>query len=162
MNAQILKKWMPILESIFSPYELENEILDMVAEYLERNLNNTTSGQYYSTLGGPGIGPVVVPTTVSGNVNPQEDVMEVLREFKERLAKDVDIRTDVKNVYYNGTIKRIVYELANGDSVYLEGKPLIMKDPKYVQKSKNLFLAISDPRNPKVRRMKIEDIKSNM
>ena len=119
MNVQILKKWKPVLESMFMPYELEDEILDMVAEYLEKNLSNNMNGQYYSTLGGPGIGPVLVPTTPNVNVNSQEDVMEVIREFKERLTKEVDIRVDVKNTYYNSTIKRIVYELENGDSVYL-------------------------------------------
>lgn len=158
--SQILKKWKPILDSIFNPYELEDEILEMLADYVEKNLEHQ-----YVTMGGMGIGTVTPQTSISTPWIPnksQEEVMETLRQFKERLAQDIDIRTDIKNVYYNGTIKRIVYELANGDSVYLETKPLILKDPDYINKSKNLFLAISDPRNPKVRRIKIEEIRNNM
>jgi hypothetical protein len=155
-----LKKWKPILDNFFTPYELEQEILEMVAEYVENSLEVSP----YSTLQGNGFGPVVPPNIVSPGKpgKTQQEVMEVLREFKERLTKDVDIRVNIKNTYYNSTIKRIVYELENGDSVYLEGKPLIMKDSDYIKKSKKLFLTISDPTNPQVRKMKIEDIRSKI
>ncbi len=158
--SNTLRKWKPILEANFTPYELEPEILEMLAEYVENSLEVSP----YSTLQGNGMGSVVPPTIVSPGKPgmSQNEVMEVLREFKERLSQDVDVRVDIKNVYYNGTIKRIVYELANGDSVYLETKPLILKDPDYIKKSKKLFLAISDPKNPLVRKMKIEDIKNKL
>lgn len=158
--SDTLRKWKPILETIFTPYELEQEILEMVAEYAENSLEVSP----YSTLMGSGMGSVN-PSVIYPPYKPgktQQEVMEVLREFKERLTKDVDIRVNVKNTYYNSTIKRIVYELENGDSVYIEGKPLIMKDPDYIKKSKKLFLAISDPTNPQVRKMKIEDIRNKL
>ena len=163
MSQIMLKKWKPVLDSMFSPYELEDEILEMVAEYLENNLNTS----YSPSLSGIGMGPITTPTghTFPSNLTmshkSQEDVLSVVREFKERLSQDVDIRVDVKNIYYNTTIKRIVYELANGDSVYIESKPLVMKDPDYIEKSKRLFLSISDPKNPILRRYKIEEIKKN-
>ena len=158
MNAQILTKWKPVLDSLFHPYELENEILEMIAEYMETNLEINVNSPCLL----PGMGVQYPLSAYSLPKMNQEDVLKIIREFKERLAQDIDIRIDIKNVYYNGTIKRIVYELANGDSVYLETKPLIMKDPDYIKRSKNLFLSISDPKNPQVRRMKIEDIKNNM
>lgn len=157
--SQLLKKWKPILDNILSPYELEIEILELLAEYLEKKLEPVSQ---YTAMGG------ILGIPSSSPVSPQRahqaetEALGTIMEFKERLTKDVDIRVNVKNTYYNSTIKRIVYELENGDSVYLEGKPLIMKDPNYVKKSKNLFLAISDPKNPLVRKMKIEDIKNRL
>ena len=160
MSTDNLKKWKPILDNFFTPYELEQEILEMLADYIQNNLEVDP----FSTLVGNGMGSVnpmnMYPPHKSGKT--KEEIMETLTEFKIKLSQDVDIRTDIKNVYYNGSIKRIVYELSNGDIVYLETKPLVLRDPNYVKKSKNLFLSISDPTNPKVRRMKIEDIRSKL
>jgi hypothetical protein len=151
--SQTLKKWKPILDNILSPYELENEILEMLADFLEIKLESSSS----ISLGANGI-----PSISQSAQQLQVETFNIILEFKERLAKDVDIRIDIKNVYYNTTIKRIVYELANGDSVYMESKPLVMKDSNYIEKSKKLFLSISDSKNPKLRRYKIEDIKNNI
>ncbi len=155
----IALKWKPVLDNFFKPYELEDEIIEMLANYTDKNLEVN-----YSTLSGRGMGSVN-PTVNYPTYQPsksQEEVVGVLMEFKERLSQDIDIRIDVKNVYYNSIIKRIVYELVNGDSVYLETKPLVLKDSSYIEKSKKLFLTISEPKNPQVRRIKIENIKSKV
>ena len=136
-----LRKWKPILDNVFKPYELEDEIMEMLSKFLEKNLEQSTAPPSQQL---------------------QADVFGKILEFKERLTKDVDLRVNVKNTYYNKTINRIVYELENGDSVYMESKPLVMKDPSYIEKSKKLFLSISDPTNPLLRKFKIEDIRNNM
>ena len=137
MASDRLKKWKPILDNIFTPYELESEILEMVAEYVENNLENP-----YVTLGGNGVGPVNPSINYPPYQPPksQHEVFDILFQYKERLLKDVDVRTEVKSVHFNRTINRIVYELENGDSIYMDYKPLIMKDPNYVKKVKTYFL----------------------
>ncbi len=56
----------------------------------------------------------------------------------------------------------MVYELENGDFVYLDAKPFIIKDTSYIKKTKNLFLSIIDPTNPVLRESKINEIKSKI
>ena len=84
MDTKRLTKWKPILDNIFQPYELENEILDVIAEYLENNL----SPQYSSTAGGNGIGPVNIPNYYPPSSQMTHDqVIDVVRTFKERLTR---------------------------------------------------------------------------
>lgn len=160
--TKLLQKWKPILDNIFTPYELDQELLEMVAIYIEDELEKDSTRNQYATLIGNGVGPVSPSSTPPTPQIKQQEVFGVLLEFKKRLLEDVDIRVNVKNVHYNKTINRIVYELENGDSVYMESKPFVMRDPNYIKKSKNIFLSLTDPNNPRVRKMKIEEIKKNI
>ena len=156
-NVDIMKKWKPVLDNFFEPLMLEQEILEMIANYMETNFNNTTYGNYGSfgaSLNNP-------YNTIPNKTN-EEFIIDKLRVFKEKLLKESDSNVNVKSTYYNSAIKKMVYELENGDFVYLDAKPFIIKDTSYIKKTKNLFLSIIDPTNPVLRESKINEIKSKI
>ena len=146
-NGEIVKKWKPTLEQFFKPIELEMEILKMVAIYMETNFNNN-----YTTITNP-------YTTISNKTN-EEAILDKIRVFKEKLLKESESNVNIKSTYYNSAIKKMVYELENGDYVYLDTLPFIIKDTSYIKKTKNLFMSVVDPSNPILRESKINEIKS--
>ena len=48
----------------------------------------------------------------------------------------------------------------NGDYVYLDTQPFIVKDTNHIKKTKALFMSIFDPTNPILREAKINEIRN--
>jgi hypothetical protein len=148
-NVNIIEKWKPTLESFFRPIELEEEILEMIATYMESKFNK----QY----------TIVTNPYSSTFTQPNEEViLDKIKLFKEKLLKESEANVNIKSTYYNSAIKKMVYELENGDFVYLDAKPFIIKDTSYIKKTKNLFMSVVDPTNPLLRESKINEIKSKI
>jgi len=148
-SVDIMKKWKPVLEKFFEPFVLEEEILEMIATYMEANFN-----KQYTIVTNPYSSTFTQPN--------QEVILGKIKLFKEKLLKESEANVNIKSTYYNSAIKKMVYELENGDFVYLDVKPFIVKDNSYIKKTKNLFLSIVDPTNPVLRESKINEIKSKI
>jgi hypothetical protein len=145
-----MKKWRPVLEKFFEPMELEQEILEMIANYMEINFSNNST---------------TIITNPYQILTPEENhkiLFDKIELFKEKLLKESGTNVNIKSTYYNSAIKKMVYELENGDFVYLDTQPFIIKDYSYIKKTKNLFLSIMDPTNPLLRESKIEKIKNKI
>jgi len=112
MDRRIVKKWKDIIESLLFPYEINKGMIPIIAEYLEECIEK-------------GI-----------------DYQNKLMEFKGKLLDDEKFKIDVERTYFHKTENCIVYELSNGDSVYIENKPIVVKDNENVNSLNDLFNSV--------------------
>lgn len=112
LNRQFLKKWTPIINSILFPYEINEGMIPIIGKHLQDCVDN---GINYESI---------------------------MMEFKAKLLEDEKLKIKIDKMYYHTNINRIVYELNNGDTIYLDPEPIIVKNDSNITSTKDLFESI--------------------
>lgn len=102
-------KWSPLIDSIFYPFEIKQGLREVIADYCEESYES--------------------------NKNFQDKLIE----FKIKMLEDEDNKVDIDRVYYHNKINRIVYELSNGVTLYVDSRPLIVEKDDNIQSLKDMF-----------------------
>lgn len=55
---------------------------------------------------------------------------------------DEEFKIDIERTYFHKTENCIVYELSNGDSIYIANKPIVVKDNENVNSLNDLFNSV--------------------
>lgn len=110
-NEKLLRKWKPILDSILGIFNLENNVLLHIAKWMENKVRDS---------------------------NSDNDIAKVLKEYHDELIKSGD-KLNVVDVYYSKMINKIVYELENGQVLYVDEKTYKLPNNKVINEKINLF-----------------------
>lgn len=127
-------EWLSYIKICIEPFVLTDIVYDVIIAYIFVQLDKIDESNVTNKLG------------------------KILRQYKKKLTTDNNIV--ISKTYYNTMLHCVVYELENGQVIYDK------KGPKYYDyNNKKMiydFLSIADPKNPIVRKYKIEKIKNEI
>ena len=110
-NVKLLIKWTPIIKSILGVFDLENEVLIHISKWMESK---------------------------SHEQNADINIAKVLKQYHDELIKNGN-KLNIVKTYYSKLINKIVFELENGEIVYVDEKTYKFSDGKIVNEKIDLF-----------------------
>lgn len=110
-DNKLLRKWTPIIESILGIFNLENGVLVHISKWMEDK---------------------------SQEQNADINIAKVLKQYHDELIKSGD-KLNVVKTYYSKSINKIVYELENGEVIYVDEKTYKLPNEKIINEKIDLF-----------------------
>lgn len=132
-KINLVNKWKPIINNKIEPFKLDDDILFIISEYIEKTLYDFS-------------------------IDTPKHIDNILSKYKQELINNGNIK--IINTYYNITLNSVVYELENGDMIYDNSKPLVTKE--YIKKSILQFYQIVEPNHPLLRIEKIKKLRTQL
>lgn len=132
-KINLVNKWKPIINNKIEPFKLDDDILFIIAEYIEKTLYDFS-------------------------IDTPKHIDNILSKYKQELINNGNIK--IINTYYNITLNSVVYELENGDMIYDNSKPLVTKE--YIKKSILQFYQIVEPNHILLRIEKIKKLRTQL
>lgn len=132
-KINLVNKWKPIINNKIEPFKLDDDILFIISEYIEKTLYDFS-------------------------IDTPKHIDNILSKYKQELINNGNIK--IINTYYNITLNSVVYELENGDMIYDNSKPLVTKE--YIKKSILQFYQIVEPNHILLRIEKIKKLRTQL